>query len=235
MAMKKRATPRENWENVVSVPREIFKDADYQQILQKLKIPFTDETVKKIIDAQIEYYAKIRLINDAPRVSEICATMKRLIKYGEKYQECLEKMNDKSREKLIVVLPTPFEVWELLDRSLSDVIIITGRAKHVLEDWEQFKKTHKIGAPFDYSLRSYIQALLEIYESVTGKKATVTKDPYSTTQRFRGPFMQFLTYCFEKVPGHPRLSNSALAKAIERVRSNPLIRILNQGSFQTGI
>lgn len=223
--MKKRAKPRCDWENTVPVPREIFKKDDYQEILQRLNIPFTDQTVKKTIDAQIEYYANIRLINEAPRMSEVCATMKRLIKYGELYLECLEKMDDRSKEKMAAVMPTPFDLWELLDRNLSDTVMVTGRAKHVLEVWEIFKKQYKIGAPFDSSLRSYIQALIEIYQSATGKRATITKDNYASEQ-FKGPFMKFFSCCFEKIPGHPRLSNSARAKAIERAIRSPLIRHL---------
>ncbi|MBM4277071.1 MAG: hypothetical protein FJ130_04195 [Deltaproteobacteria bacterium] len=223
--MKKRAKPKENWENVVEVPRDLFKKEDYQEILQKLDILFNDQIIKKIITAQIHYYTSMMIINERPRMTEVCAAMKRLIKYGKLYQECLRKMDDKSREKMAVVIETPFEFWNILDRNLSDTTIVTGRAKGVLEDWKYFKKSHKIGAPLDWSLRSYICELAEIYRETTGKKAGFTRGAYSKKDKkeeFNSPFMRFISYCFKKVPGHPRLTNDAFASSIERAMKNPI-------------
>ena len=229
--MKKRAKPRENWESVVEVLRHLFKKEDYQKILRKLDIPFTDETVKKIIDAQIAYYATIRNINQKPTMSEICATMKRLIKYGRKYQECLEKMDDESRLKMALVMPTPFDIWGVLERNLEATIIVTGRARHLLEDWEISKKTRTNGRPFNLPIRSYISELAKIFQEATGKRATVIRDPsfdkeifelYGTS-KYMGTFFDLISFCIKKIPQHPILKNTTLGSIIEEVLRNPII------------
>jgi len=229
--MRKRAKPRENWESVVSVSRQDFPSKDYEEILRGLNIPFTDQTIKEIIEAQIAYYATIRNINQKPTMSEICATMKRLIKYGRKYQECLEKMDDESRLKMALVMPTQFELWGILDRNLEDTIFVTCRAEDVLERWEISKKTRTDGRPFNLPIRTYISNLAKIFQEPTGKRATVSRDPKFDKElfelygdkKYKGKFFDFVSLCIKKIPQHPILKNTTLGSIIEETLRRPII------------
>lgn len=236
--MKKRPKPRGPWESVVSIPPETLKEEDYQAITEKLKIALDHELIKQVIHAQQYYYSGIRLFNEEPRMSEICATMKMLIKQGKKWVAVLEKLDDRSLEKLQAVCSNDIFpgdislIWDRMERALSDAIIICGRGEAALDAWQCHKKQKNTGAPFDFPLRSYISQLAKIYEKATGLKATINKDPYAgeinqhsqkIRERYSGKFFNFAYACHKKIPGRPPLSNSAFGSAIQRALKHPTI------------
>jgi len=225
--MKKRAKPRENWESTLKVPRETFENEDYQDIFRKLKIPFNDETTKEIVKIQREYYAGIKLVNERPTMREVCAAMKKLITHGKRYIECLRSMDDRSREKL-ASLPRPFELLKIMDRNLEDTISVTCHAEYVLEDWGYFKKNNSSGRPYNLPIRAYLCALSRIYEKASGKRATLTREPNpkydhkGIGEKYKGKFLDFVSFCINKIPGHPQVKNTTLGSYIEEALRNPV-------------
>lgn len=220
--MKERPKPRENWQSVIKGSRKNFKREDYLNILRELDIPSTDEIVKKIIDVQAQYCDEMQLINDRPHMTEVCAMMRKIIKHGKKYKEWLRKMDDESLLKMAVVkgdiyFMDDIGMSERIERSLEDVVNITGIAGLVLKDWELSKKERNPGRPFNLPIRTYIARLARVFEEATGKKATVTYDNYSET--YTGKFFAFVSCCHNKIPGHSHIANSTLASLTKEVTS----------------
>lgn len=234
--MKKRAKPRGGWDSVVDVPSGIFKKEDYLIISENLKIPLNEELAEQLIDAQKYYYAGIRIINEGPRMSEICATMKMLIRESKKWVRTLNKVDDRSLEKLQTTCPTNGEkeiftdlkidrllIWDRIDKAIYDAEMIRGCAERVLSVWETYKTQRNTGAPLDFPFNSYISQLNIIFEKATGKKRKVTFDPYpGYSGGYTGPFFKFAWACHELVPGKPKLSEYAFGTRVKRALEKPI-------------
>jgi hypothetical protein len=191
------------------------------KMLKEIGIPSSQRVVELIIKAQQYYFCSIRLINEAPRMSEICQKLKLLTAYGKRWAKALEAMymDEKSLEKLGRVVQRPFDFSDLLERALGDALIISTQARLVLEDWRSQRENRKSGAPFDFSLRVYISELARIYEGATGKRPPKTKKTDATKDKPKFP--SFVKSCLDLVPGRPRLKAGALASAVERALANP--------------
>jgi hypothetical protein len=238
MAMKKRGKPRGPWDSVIEIPAGTFKKNHYQEIAEKFKITPTETLIKKIIDAQNLYYAGIRNINEAPRMKEVCATMRMLIKASKKWIENLRRIDDRTLEKLQAVCPTDGHkeiftdmkndrllIWDRIDESLNDAQIIRGCAERALSVWDTYKAQRNTGAPFDFPFNSYICQLNIIFEKATGKKRKVTFLDRSDDEfkgEYTGPFLEFAWTCFNLIPGRPRLTKYAFGTRIRRALKTPI-------------
>jgi hypothetical protein len=237
--MKKRAKPRGAWDSVVGVPPGIFKKEDYLAISERLKIPLTEEVVKQLIDAQKYYYAGIRIINEGPRMSEICAMMRMLIRESKKWVKTLEKVDDRSLEKLQAACPMNGEkeiftdlkndrllIWDRIEKALYDAKIIRGCAERALSIWDTHKAQKNTGAPFDFPFNSYICQLNNIFSEAKGKSYKVTYDPSVGAEKdygeYTGPFLEFAWVCFNLIPGHPRLTKYAFGTRVRRALQSPI-------------
>jgi len=266
--MDKRPKPREKWESVIKGSRRTFKPEDYQDILRKLNIPFTDETIKKIIDIQSQYCDEIPLIDERPLMGEVCAMLTKLIHHGKKYEEWLNKIDGESLLKMAVAmhdknLMDDIDMRGRIDQSLEDVIHITGTAALVIKNWQKSPKERRGGPRFKHAIREYIKRLAQLFEQATGKRATVTikskkykeenvrnllcpnyevcldiaahgdfvfsciecdektiiskEKARKKSYTYSGKFFDFVSFCINKIPNHPPITDATLAKYIKEL------------------
>lgn len=220
IAMDERPKPKENWESVIKGSRKLFKSEDIQKILRELDIPFTNETIKKIIDIQSQYCDEIQLIDDRPSMGEVCAMLKKITTHGKKYKEWLRKIDDESLLKMAVAMydenfMADTDMRGRIDRSLEDVILIIGIAERVLKDWQSSPKERRGGPRFKHPIREYVKRLAQIFQEATGKKATVTYDAYS--EIYTSKFFDFVSCCSNRIPNHPSITDATLAKYIKEL------------------
>jgi hypothetical protein len=220
--MKKRSKPRLNFRSAQKFPSYInfipFDSAIRNGLLLDYPYgpPAPTKMLERTIEAQSQYYSTIRIINEQPRMAEICAAMRRLKKHALQYADTLRTLDDRIREKINAV-QAPFIGWEIIDGAQADADIIAGRADSYLKKWQKSKARKTGGAPFDFPFYRYLIQLIGIFEEANGRKATLTKDAITlqSEEKFKGAFFSFVISFLEMIPGRPRRSRYAIGKAIE--------------------
>lgn len=196
----------------------LLTDGELTRIRESLKIPtLTPDIESKLRHATMTYTTHKDYLDSMRSSSELDADLKIFI---ESTKKCITSLCDDVANQMhtVSVLEPPNHsrrenFYDILECFLEDAKYLIAVAENALHD---LPKTSR-GPKKTHSLDLLIKALMDIYEEVSGKGATISKcDVYS------GPFFDLVNVYFDIVypnPPKPFASPEALGKRIERVRA----------------
>ena len=182
-----------------------------------VKNEYIEIRVGEIFSEYLEIYD---LLNKSP--STTSASIRRkfnaIKKTAIKLQECIQTLSPQELSWLGTsdsLKERDAFKWVTVDnKNEADNIIqyldsIVSRANRTID----FFSNGRTGRPTDIAMKYFIKRMIFLWKEITGKKPTITYDPYSN--RNRGPFLDLVYTCLNKL-GKPPQSKDSTAKRIKR-------------------